>query len=145
MTSSQQAKNLPTTISQSLNGRVTNIISIDQFEGIASAKLEVLIPNFGKRFIDLLLLKKLENGWKIISKTAGSEVSERTTNKVLLIVSNATRQGQSGLAAGNSFSEVVLAYDGYQKAGYRVDIVSPLGGQVPLSYINPADSLQLKY
>lgn len=145
MTIEKYAEGLAKSEAGVFNGRVTNILSIDQFEGIASAKLEVLIPNYGKRFIDLLLLKKLENGWKIISKTAGSEVSERTTNKVLLIVSNATRQGKSDLAAGNSFSEVVLAYDGYQKAGYHVDIVSPLGGEVPLAYINPADSLQLNY
>lgn len=127
------------------NGRVTNILSIDQFEGIATAKLEVLIPSFGKRFIDLLLLKKLEDGWKIISKTAASEVSDRLVDKVLLVVSSATRQGDSDLAAGNSFSEVVIAYDGYQKAGYHVDIISPKGGKVALAYINPADSLQLHY
>ena len=126
------------------NGRVTNILSIDQFEGIASAKLEVLIPGLNKRFIDLLLLKKLEDGWKIISKTAASEVSDRNTEKVLLILSSATRQGDSDLAAGNSFSEVGIAYHGYQKAGYHVDIVTPLGGEAPLAYINPSDSFQLE-
>jgi len=56
-----------------------------------------------------------------------------------------TQQGSSNLPAGNSFSEVVIAYDVYQKSGYHVDFVSPLGGQVPLSYINPNDSLQLDY
>ncbi|MFK8163591.1 MAG: type 1 glutamine amidotransferase domain-containing protein [Lewinella sp.] len=43
------------------------------------------------------------------------------------------------------FREVVIAYAGYQKAGYHVDIVTPLGGRAPLSYINPADSLQLQF
>ncbi|MEM9528273.1 MAG: nuclear transport factor 2 family protein [Bacteroidota bacterium] len=127
------------------NGRVTNILSIDRFAGIAAAKLEVIIPSFGRRFIDLLLLKKLANGWKIISKTAGSEPSERTASKALLVVSNATHQGESALSAGNSFSEIIIAYDEYQKAGYHVDIVSPKGGKVPLAYVNPADSLQLHY
>ncbi|MEL7534266.1 MAG: type 1 glutamine amidotransferase domain-containing protein [Bacteroidota bacterium] len=39
----------------------------------------------------------------------------------------------------------MIAYDVYQKAGYQVDILSPLGGPVPLAYVNPADSLQLAY
>ena len=127
------------------NGRTTNILSIDRFGEIAMAKLEVIIPSLEKRFIDMLLLKKLENGWKIISKTAESEPSSEKGNKVLIILSNANYQGKSKLAAGNSFSEVVIAYDEYQKAGYHVELVSPLGGKVPLAYINPTDSLQLSY
>ncbi|WP_452225002.1 nuclear transport factor 2 family protein [Lacinutrix chionoecetis] len=125
------------------NGRVSNILLIDQFEGIAMAKLEVIA--FGKRFIDMILLKKIETGWKIISKTAGSEITENKGNRALLVVSNARFQGRSNLPAGNSFSEVVLAYHTYKKANYHVDIVSPLGGEAPLSYINPADSLQSSY
>ena len=40
---------------------------------------------------------------------------------------------------------MVIAWDEYQKANYYVDIISPLGGEVPLAYINPSDSLQLSY
>ncbi|MEM6343931.1 MAG: nuclear transport factor 2 family protein [Bacteroidota bacterium] len=127
------------------NGRVSNIISIDRFEGIAVVKLEVLIPSIESRFVDLLLLKKLEDGWKIISKTAAREPSNRQANKVLLILSSAAFHADSDLPAGNSFSEVVIAYDVYQKAGYHVDMVSPKGGKVPLAYVNPSDSLQLAY
>lgn len=141
----EYAGRLPKDKASKFTGRVTNILSIEQFEGIAVAKLEVLIPNFDRRFVDILLLKKLEGGWKIISKVAGSEPSKRGTEKVLLVVSSATRHGDSDLPAGNSFSEVVIAYDEYQKAGYHVDIMSPLGGQVPLVYINASDSLQLNY
>ena len=125
------------------NGRVTNILSIERFEGIAMAKLEVIIPSMEKRFIDFLLLKKIDEGWKIISKTAASQTSLKQLKKVLLIVSNAQRQGDSELAAGNSFSEVAIAYSGYTSAGYHVDFVSPNGGAIPLAYINPSDSLQL--
>ncbi|MGH1366883.1 MAG: nuclear transport factor 2 family protein [Calditrichia bacterium] len=127
------------------NGRVSNILSIQRYKGIAIVKLEVLIPAIERRFIDLLLLKKLETGWKIISKTAASEASTKTSNKALLVLSSATHQGESDLAAGNSFSEVVSAYSGYLNAGYHVDIITPLGGAAPLAYINPADSLQLRY
>ncbi|MFK7920878.1 MAG: nuclear transport factor 2 family protein [Bacteroidia bacterium] len=126
-------------------GRVSNILSIDRFEGIAIVKLEVLIPAINARFIDLLLLKKLEDGWKVISKAAAREASNRQANKALLVLSSAAFHADSDLAAGNSFAEVVIAYDLYQKAGYHVALVSPQGGKVPLAYINPADSLQLSY
>ncbi|MEO1515514.1 MAG: nuclear transport factor 2 family protein [Bacteroidota bacterium] len=121
------------------NGRVTNVLSVDQFEGIATAKLEVIIPGFGRRFIDMLLLKKLTDGWKIISKTAGSEASNRQGDKVLIVTSSASKHGQENIATGNSFSEVCLSYFEYQTAGYHVDFVSPKGGKIPLSYIDPSD------
>ena len=127
------------------NGRITNILNINRFGGVATAKLEVLLPEANLRFIDFLLLKKLEDGWKIISKTAGSETADIIGDKALLIVSNVKTQGNSNLPAGNSFSELVIAYDEYKKAGYHVDIVSPKGGEIPLAYINPSDSLQLRY
>lgn len=125
------------------NGRTTNIISIDRFEGIAMAKLEVIIPRFERKFIDMLLLKKLEDGWKIISKTAGSVVSERQGNKVLLVVSNASNKDNPDFSTGNSFSEVSIAYQEYRKAGFHVDFVSPLGGNMPLAYIDAYDETQL--
>ncbi len=126
-------------------GRVSHILDIDRFGVIATAKLEVLIPSIDKRFIDYLLLRKLEGEWKIISKTATSETSDRHGKKALLVVSSTNRQGASDLPAGNSFPEVMLAYHGYQQAGYHVDILSPKGGSVPLVYINSTDSLHLAY
>ncbi|MCI4671787.1 MAG: nuclear transport factor 2 family protein [Bacteroidia bacterium] len=125
------------------NGRTTNILSIDRFEGIATAKLEVIIPSFGRRFVDMLLLKKLDDGWKIISKTAGSELSERKGNKVLIVTSNASNKENPSFSTGNSFSEVSIAYFEYQHAGYHVDFVSPKGGEIPLAYINPYDSIHM--
>ncbi|MEM7514551.1 MAG: nuclear transport factor 2 family protein, partial [Bacteroidota bacterium] len=127
------------------NGRISHILDIDMFGLIATAKLEVLIPSINRRFIDYLLLRKLEGEWKIISKTATSETSDRTSKKALLVVSSACKQGKSDLPAGNSFPEVMLAYHGYQQAGYHVDILSPNGGRVPLVYINSTDSLTLAY
>ncbi|MEM7373277.1 MAG: PQQ-dependent sugar dehydrogenase [Bacteroidota bacterium] len=52
------------------NGRTSKILSIDIFQNIAQAEIEVLIPTINARFIDLLLLKKIDGAWKIISKTA---------------------------------------------------------------------------
>lgn len=127
------------------NGRSSNIISIDQYQGIAVAKLEVLIAGLDKRFIDLILLKKLDDGWKIISKTAASEISIKGNEKALIVLSSRRKQGDSDEPCGNSFSEIVQAYDVYSKAGIHVDFVSPKGGAVGLAYVYAYDSLQLEY
>ncbi|MTI20778.1 peptidase [Fulvivirga sp. RKSG066] len=127
------------------NGRVGNILSIEYFNSIAIAKVEILIPSKELRYIDMFLLKKIDNEWKIISKSASSEKSNQSGDRILFIVSNAHYHGSSSLATGNSFSEIVNAYDTFKKAGYTVDFVSPEGGSVPLAYINTSDLLHKKY
>ncbi len=52
------------------NGRVGEIISVDVYEDIATAKATITIAKSKSKYIDLFLLKKTETGWKIISKTA---------------------------------------------------------------------------
>lgn len=126
------------------NGRIGNILSIDNFEGVATAKAEIIIPKSGVRYIDLFLLKKIENEWKIISKTASNEKSNQNGNKILFIVSNVSFHGASKLPTGNSFSEIVNAYNTFKEAGFSVDFVSPKGGSIPLAYINTSDLLQKK-
>jgi len=131
------------------NGRIGNIISIDQFQNIATAKVEIIFPEDNLRYLDLFLLKKINNEWKIISKTASKDESrfskEITGDNILFILSNASFYGTSDLPTGNSFSEIVNAYDTFKKAGFTVDFVSPKGGSVPLAYINTSDSLPKKY
>ncbi len=55
------------------NGRTSKIISIDIVMDIAYVKLEVTSSSWLKRFYDLILLKKIEGEWKIISKAATAE------------------------------------------------------------------------
>ncbi len=52
------------------NGRKGKILSVDIENDIALAKAEILIPNLEMRFIDIFLLKKIEDKWLIISKAA---------------------------------------------------------------------------
>lgn len=52
------------------NGRYAKVLAIDIVKDIATAKIEIAIPARKWVYIDLFLLKKFENGWKIISKTA---------------------------------------------------------------------------
>lgn len=118
------------------NGRIGEILSIDIDGRAATAKVEILLPQRRKRYVDFFLLKKLDTGWKIISKTAVGETANNNGKRILFIVSDAFFHGDSQLPAGASFSEIVNAYDSFKQAGYTVDFVSPGGGMVPLSYIN---------
>lgn len=52
------------------NGRDGKILGIEVVKDIATAKVEIAGPERKWVYIDLFLLKKFENGWKIISKTA---------------------------------------------------------------------------
>ncbi|OEK00397.1 hypothetical protein BFP97_02210 [Roseivirga sp. 4D4] len=63
------------------NKRYGKILSIDVVKDIASAKIETLIPSFDKQFIDLVLLKKIEGHWKIISKAATAWSIPKATPK----------------------------------------------------------------
>ena len=127
------------------NGRIGKIISIDQFENIAFAKAEILMTRTNLQFIDMFLLKKLDGEWKIISKSAGSKTTNKQGNRILFIVSNAHFYGETQLRNGNSFAEIVNAYDTFIKAGYTIDFVSPKGGAIPLAYINTSSQLEKQY
>ncbi len=125
-------------------GRHGTVLDVDYFKNIATAKAEIWIPEKNLRYIDMFLLKKIDHEWKIISKTASGESSTKTEHKILFIVSNASFHGTSNLPTGNSFSEIVNAYDTFMKAGFSVDFVSPQGGSIPLAYINTSDSIHKK-
>ncbi len=60
------------------NARYAKVLAIDIERDIASAKIETLMPNWGERFVDIVLLKKIEGSWKIISKAATAEPIPKT-------------------------------------------------------------------
>ena len=118
------------------NGRIGNLLSLDIENDIATAKVEILFTANQRRYVDMFLLKKLNNKWKIISKTATPTAHQSNAKRILFIVSNAHFHGDSDLPAGVSFGEITIAYDVFTNAGYTVDFVSPEGGAIPLSYVN---------
>ncbi|OSY88578.1 peptidase [Tenacibaculum holothuriorum] len=126
------------------NGRHGRILDIEIHEDIATAKVEISGPKRSWVYMDLFLLKKIQNEWKIISKTA-TKVNDTNEKSILFIVSNAHFYGNTKLKTGNSFSEIVNAYDTFINAGYTVDFVSPKGGAIPLAYINTSDEMSKKY
>ena len=126
-------------------GRIGEILNIGVSGFIATAKVEIILPTEQRRFIDLFLLKKIKDDWKIISKTATNEHSIQHGKRILFIVSNVHFHGSSSLPVGASFSEIVNAYHEFKIAGFTVDFISPEGGAIPLSYINTSNELQKKY
>lgn len=126
-------------------GRVGEIMDIDIDGEIATAKVEILMPQRGRRYVDLFLLKRFDDRWLIISKTADSAASNRTGERVLLVVSDAPFHGNSRLPAGVSFEEAFRSYEVFRREGYTVDIVSPGGGPVPLAYVETSDAEHRSY
>lgn len=127
------------------NGRLGKTLSIDVYGDIALAKAEILVPDRKQEFIDMFLLKKIQGDWKIISKSAANKPSNKSGKRILFIVSNAHYYGNSAIATGNSYTEIVNAYHTFATRGYTVDFVSPKGGAIPVAYINTSDSLQKSY
>ncbi|GEM_PF-235077 len=60
------------------NARYGQISSIDISLDVAYAKVEFLIPSFGNRYYDLLLLKKIRGEWKIVAKCTSAEPIPKT-------------------------------------------------------------------
>ena len=52
------------------NGRDAKVLAIEVVKDIATAKVEIAGPERKWVYIDLFLLKKFDDAWKIISKTA---------------------------------------------------------------------------
>jgi len=144
-TTEEYSKFFPSNKKGEFNGRIGEIISIDITNDIATAKVEILIPNRKWRFVDLFLLKKFANNWKIISKTATREASNETGNKILFVVSNTDYYLGTNIPTGNSFDEIMLAYEMFTDVGFNVDIISPEGGAIPLKYLNTSEKKKKKY
>ncbi|MGB1297463.1 MAG: nuclear transport factor 2 family protein [Psychrobium sp.] len=126
-------------------GRIGEIISIDIADDVAMAKVEIMIPKGQTRFVDYMLLKKLNNQWQIIGKTASKAASNQHGKRILFIVSSHSFHGNSKMRAGTSFSELVNAYEEFKKAGYTVDFMSPDGGAISLAYIDTSLPSHKKY
>ena len=71
--------------------------------------------------------------------------SVEAQNKILFVTSNQDFYGNTKISASNHFEEIVVPYDIFTKAGFKVDFISPKGGAIPIGYINTSDSIQKKY
>lgn len=66
---------------------------------------------------------------------------ERLNNRVLFILTSVDKLGGSGHKTGAYLSEITHAYDEFIRAGFEVDMISPLGGPVPLDGVQMDDPL----
>ncbi len=71
--------------------------------------------------------------------------SSKKQDRILFVTSNQHTYGNSDINASNHFAEIVLAYDVFVESGYKVDVVSPEGGAIPIGYISTSDPIQKKY
>ena len=104
------------------NGRYGNVLAIDQTNGVATGKAEILIPADNSRFIDYFLLKKIAGDWKIISKLAVREETRMTGAKAALIIED-----------GALLSNTALQYRELRDQGYMVTFITDAGGRAEFS------------
>ncbi|MNU88841.1 chaperone protein HchA [compost metagenome] len=66
--------------------------------------------------------------------------------RILFILASSKVHGNSTIPASISFGEVVHAWDIFRAAGYTVDFVSPLGGDLPIldAYVSDDVEVRLK-
>ncbi|WP_299888441.1 type 1 glutamine amidotransferase domain-containing protein [uncultured Lacinutrix sp.] len=74
-----------------------------------------------------------------------SNIEDKTSEKILFIVSNQHTYGDTDMNTSNHFGEIVYAYDILVNGGYKVDFVSPNGGAIPIGYLATSNSIQKKY
>jgi putative intracellular protease/amidase len=126
------------------NSRVGRILSIDVEGNVATAKAEILIPDF-RLYTDYFMLVKYQGQWKIVQKSYTWKEVPKIRHKILFITSNKDTYGNTKINAANHFQEISIAYDVFTKNGYVVDFVSPNGGAIPLGYIETSDKTQKEY
>lgn len=74
-----------------------------------------------------------------------STFKQKSSNRILFVVSNQKTYGNTSLKTANHFGEIVYAYDVLVDAGCKIDFVSPKGGEVLLGYIDKTNKIQQKY
>lgn len=124
--------------------RIGRILAIDVEKNAATAKAEILVPNY-RIYTDYFLLLKYQGSWKIIQKSFTWKEVPKDSKKILFVTSNQHTYGNTNLNTANHFEEIAVAYDIFKRNGYTVDFVSPDGGAIPLGYIKTSDSVQKEH
>ena len=125
-----------------VNTRKGEIVNIDIQQDAANAIVNVYFK--GGKFTDYMILLDTKDGWKMIKKSY-TAVPYDYKGRILFVLSNESTYGNSEYTTGAHFEEIIVPYDKLTKSGYIVDVVSPDGGAIPISYMDLSDSLQLDY
>jgi putative intracellular protease/amidase/quinol monooxygenase YgiN len=80
-----------------------------------------------------------------ITASVKAKNSESMKKKILFVVTNHEKKGNTGEKTGFYLSEVTHPWDVLTSAGYEVDFVSPKGGKAPIEGFNLSDSTNKKF
>jgi putative intracellular protease/amidase/quinol monooxygenase YgiN len=80
-----------------------------------------------------------------ITASVKAKNSESMKKKILFVVTNHEKKGNTGEKTGFYLSEVTHPWDVVTDAGYEVDFVSPKGGNAPVEGFNLSDSTNKKF
>jgi putative intracellular protease/amidase/quinol monooxygenase YgiN len=80
-----------------------------------------------------------------ITASVKAKNSESMKKKILFVVTNHEKKGNTGEKTGFYLSEVTHPWDVLTSAGYEVDFVSPKGGNAPVEGFNLSDSTNKKF
>lgn len=80
-----------------------------------------------------------------ITASVKAKNSESMKKKILFVVTNHEKKGNTGEKTGFYLSEVTHPWDVLTSAGYEVDFVSPKGGKAPVEGFNLSDSTNKKF
>ncbi|HAS42569.1 MAG TPA: hypothetical protein DCS93_18965 [Microscillaceae bacterium] len=113
------------------SNRTGRIVSINLMGNAAQA--EVIIDYAKFRFVDYMQLLKVNKEWKIVNKIY--KVQRFQPKKILFVVTNHEKLGNTGKKAGTYIPEVTYPYEVFAQQGYQVDFVSPKGGLLAINGI----------
>ncbi len=66
---------------------------------------------------------------------------ERPNNKILFVLTSTEKLGGTGHKTGAYLSEITHPYEEFTRGGYEVEMISPLGGKVPLDGVKMDDPI----
>ncbi|MDR7370271.1 antibiotic biosynthesis monooxygenase [Flavobacterium aquidurense] len=81
----------------------------------------------------------------IITGNSKAINSDNMKKKILFVVTNQDKKGNTGEPTGFYLSEVTHPWDVLVNAGYEIDFVSPKGGQAPIDGFNLGDPTNKKF
>lgn len=103
--------------------RLGRILSIETSGKIAFAKAEIVLPEENMRFVDMFLLQRIGDHWKIIAKAAAG-ASFATDGESATVV----------IDEDSSFESIAIEYERLMGLGYLVHIASDQGGRIVPSF-----------
>lgn len=113
------------------SNRKGRIVNMNIMGDAAQAEIIIEYPKY--RYTDYMQLLKVNGEWKIVNKVyKGQKLQPK---KILFVVSNHEKLGNTGKKAGTYIPEVTYPFEVFEQKGYQIDFVSPKGGMLAIAGI----------